>query len=282
MNKLITLSTTTALISGLALVSGCSSDDASPGATVPANAIVIDAANAESTVAAAISSNGVFDAALGVETVSTMAADDAMDVIKPLIIGKSANSGIDLASGVAYGDTVACSNPGGTFSYSGNETSDGDIYSDTGSATFVNCTEMDFTINGSLSFSFTENYSTGAYTDNASGSLSIIASGEAIKFSFNGLNFAENGNYFAGTYTISAMTYSVDFIVDGAGSGGFLVSLTAPIVESSGGSTSCPESGHITVTGANGSTAEGIYNGGDSMTIKANGVVVEPNAYCYR
>ena len=62
--------------------------------------------------------------------------------------------------------------------------------------------------------------------------------------------------------------------------------MTAPIVETSGGYDSCPESGTILITGANGSTAEGIYNGDSStnppgtMTIKANGVVVDDLATC--
>ena len=59
------------------------------------------------------------------------------------------------------------------------------------------------------------------------------------------------------------------------------VSTNTPLSIGKCGGFSCPESGHITVTGANASTAEGIYNGDDTMTIKANGVVVNASAPCY-
>jgi hypothetical protein len=95
-----------------------------------------------------------------------------------------------------------------------------------------------------------------------------------------GINFKETGNNFTGNFTTNALTFSVDFVVNGSGSGGFAVTLLAPIVESSNG-TGCPESGHIKITGANSTTAEGIYNSDDTtMTVIANGSVVNPSAAC--
>ena len=83
-------------------------------------------------------------------------------------------------------------------------------------------------------------------------------------------------------YNTAKSTFAIDFIVDGTSSGGFMSKLNAPVVESTGYG-SCPESGHIFITGANGTTAEGIYNGdGLTMTIKANGVDVDTGGpVCY-
>ena len=83
------------------------------------------------------------------------------------------------------------------------------------------------------------------------------------------------------TYNTAKSTFAIDFIVNGISSDGFLSELKAAIVDSTGFG-SCPESGHIFITGANGTTAEGIYNGdGLTMTIKANGEVVDTGPVCY-
>jgi len=285
MNKFLTLSASTALLSGLFLITGCSSDDGGGGggAVVPANAVVIDATNAEPIVQSAVDSTGVFDAALAVETTPNMSLKRILNTIEPFLKNHSNNSGANLATGVTEsGECLGPGNGGGTFSETYTETVNGSAYSESGSASFVNCDfGVGFIINGALTYTGTGNDATGDYTDNITGSLSIVQTGGSggFSFSFTGLNLAETGNYLAGTYTVTAMTYAIDFVSNGSGSGGFLVQLTAPIVESSG--DFCPESGSVLVTGANGTTAEGIYNGDNTMTIKANGEVVNPAAPCY-
>ena len=287
MYKTFTLSASAVFISGLFLIAGCSSSGGDDGgtapATIPTNATVIDANNAESMIAVIASSLSAFDQALAVETAPAMGLNAALDIVRPLIKNRLKDSGIDLATGVAYSESSACTD-GGSFSASGDETDDGTNFSETFTATFTNCNEFGFIIDGSLSGTFTENYDTGAYTDNVTGSLSItiVQSTETFKVSFTGLNFQENGNYQDGTYTTTQATFTLVVVVNGATQYSFLAELTAPIVESSGGEFSCPESGTILITGGNNTTAEGIYNGdGATMTIKANGSVVNPDAPCY-
>lgn len=285
MNKFITLSISAALLSTLALTNGCSSSDDDGGTaatTLPTNATVITDQNAESMVAAIASSLSTFDQALAVETTPVMGLNAALDITKPLIKNRLKNSGIDLATGVAFNDSGTCTD-GGTFSVSGDETDDGTNFSETFTATFTDCNEFGFTIDGSLSGTFTENNNTGAYTDNVTGSLGItvVQNTETFKISFTGLNFQENGNYQDGTYTTTQATFSLVIVANGTTEFSFLAKLTAPIVESSGGEFSCPESGTIHITGGNNTTAEGIYNGDDTMTIKANDSVVNANAPCY-
>ena len=290
MNKFLTISASTTLLLGVFLITGCSSSDdggttttsddggTTTTASVPANAIVIDAANAEETVASAIDDFDVVDSVFAVEIKPAVNIKDTLDIIKTRINNISNNSGVDLATGTTISESGDCTD-GGTFSISGSETSTGTTESGDITAIFINCNELGVILNGTISISFTDNLSTGDFTADFSGSLSILISGESITLSIRNLQFSESGNDFNGTYTITKLTYSIDFITDGIGSDGFLVTLTAPIVESNG--DLCPESGHVTITGANGTTAEGIYNGDGTMTIKANGEIVTTTAPCY-
>ncbi len=160
-------------------------------------------------------------------------------------------------------------------------TSNGDNTTESGTASFSNCNDYNLILDGSISYTSTDN-NLGDYTDNVSGSLALSAPDSGLLINFNGFVINETGNYFDYTYTVNQLTYSIDFVSENGSSGGYLVTLTEPIVESSVGEFfSCPESGHITITNANGTTAEGIYNGDDTMTIKANGAVVNPTAPCY-
>jgi len=297
MNKLLTLSTTTALLSGLALATGCSSDgDSGPAAaSVPANAIAIDATNAEATVASSVTTVDTLDLALAVETTPAMGLKDALALIEPRIEdAKSAlkNSGADPAYGVAVSESGNC-DVSGTFSFVGDEGGTSPSFTDSGTVNVVNCDDgLGFIINGNIKWVDSWNNDTGDYSDTMTGSISVEGTDPdaPFKFGFAGLDFAENGNELnsgAETYTITKATFAVDFVANGVNGGGFLVGLTAPVVESNGGWASCPESGHILITGANGTTAEGIYNGDGStnppgtMTIKANGAVVDALAPCY-
>lgn len=278
MNKFLSLSTSSALILSAFLVTGCSSSGDGGGgtATVPANAVVIDSANAEAIVQTAASSGNTLGSALAVETTQIMSLQSALNSIQPLLKNVST---AHTATGVDF--TEPCTN-GGSISGSGTNADDGTTYTDSGTASFNSCNEGGFIINGSMTFSESGNYVTGDYTADASGSITMTFNNESGSgsFSFTGFVLSETGNYQDFTYSINQLTYAIDFVTNGSQGGGFLVSLTAPIVESNG--DFCPESGHITITGANGTTAEGIYNGdGVTMTIKANGTVVNASATCY-
>jgi hypothetical protein len=286
MNRFLTLPTYFSFIISAILLTGCSSGSDGSGSTIPANAIVIDETNAEQVVLSAASVADTFNdslnnLALGVETTPVIGLKTALNIVLPLIKNRSNNDGIDLATGATYSDSGACSG-GGTFSVSGNETEDGvNPYTESGSATFVNCSESGFTIHGSLTFSASQDSSTGDYTDNVSGSLSMTVSGQddTVTLKMTRIDFKETGNNYTGTFTTNALTFTIDFVSNGKGSGGFSVTLLKPIVENN--ASGCPESGHIQVTGANNTTAEGIFNGDDTtMTIKANGSVVNPSAAC--
>lgn len=279
MNKYLTISTSAVIFSGLILITGCSSsggDGAAPGtvpATVPTNATVIDANNAEVTIEAAAGSATALGSVFAVETTQVLSLKSAIDIIQPILKNISTTN---VATGAAFSEP--CSG-GGTISGSSTETDDGTTSTETGTGSFNNCVEASVTINGSVSFTSSMNYMTGgAYSDDISGSITMAFSA-SDSFSFSNFVYAITGNHQLFTYTISQLTYAIEYVF-GAESGGFLVTLMAPIVESSG--DSCPESGHIKVTGGNGTTAEGIYNGNNTMTIKANGAEIPASpTICY-
>lgn len=294
MNKYLTISASTMLLfAGLFLFTGCSSSDDAPvsatptptptvPATVPANAVEITDANAETTVAASVATvteleNGIA-AALAAETTPVIGLTAALDLVLPLIKDKLNNSGIDPVTGVVYNESGNCL-VSGTWSASGDEIDVFPDYSDTLTATWVNCDDnIGMIIDGTLSASVTENNMTYAYTREVTGTLSLIFSESPVEISFTGIDLEKSGDMLMGTYTTAKSTFAVNFIVDGVSSGGFLSTLSAPIVESDG--IPCPESGHIFVTGGSDTTAEGIYNGDLTMTIKANGAVVNASADC--
>ena len=288
MKKILILAASMALISGQLLITGCSSDDDSSGggggtATVPANATVIDASNAETLVATVSTSLGSLDQALAVDATPVIGINTALDIVLPRIKNNSKDSGIDLATGVVFSDSGACA-VDGTYSFTGDESDDGVTSSETVTATFVACDDgLGFVIDGTLSGTFTENNSTGDYTDNFSGSLGIttVSGSDTITVSFTGLDFSETGNNFDSTYTTTKSTFALVITVNDNTQYGFLTELSAPIVESSGGEFSCPESGTIKITGGNGTTAEGIYNSDSTMTINANGSFVTTATTCY-
>ena len=294
MNKYLTISASTMLLfAGLFLFTGCSSsDDApvtpTPDPTVPVNLVEITPDNAEVIVEASVTSASAFEdglaAALAVETTPVIGLSGALDLVLPLIKDRLINSGIDLATGVALPfNLVGACDVSGTWSESGTETETSDLpdYALTFDATYVNCDDgVGYILDGSLSGSFTQDIATYEYSTAVTGNLSLIVAGDStVKIRFTGIDFQKSGEEFMFTYTTAKSTFAIDFIVDGTSSGGFMSKLNAPIVESNG--DFCPESGHIFITGANSTTAEGIYNGDGTMTIKANGAVVNATAPCY-
>ena len=289
MNKFLTILTSTTLLLGAFLITGCSSsgDDGGTTATLPttlpANATVIDATNAEAMVAAIASSLTTFNQTIAVETTPVMGLNAALDIIEPFLENHSSSSAANLATGVT--ESEVCPG-GGTFTDTFTETTDGDTFSVSGTISFVNCiipldTLTSFTINGSLTYNESENNLTGAYTDSVTGTISIavVSSTDNISISFTGINFQETGNNQLFTYTTTQSAFALVVVVNGTTEVAILATLSAPIVESDG--DFCPESGHILITGGNNTTAEGIYNGDGTMTIKANGVIVTTTAICY-
>lgn len=281
MNRLKTLSISTALLSSIVLITACSSSDEGGGglASVPANATVIDSTNAESTVLAAASSAASLESAfsaVGAETTQSLSLRGTLDIISPLLKNLSNNASYNSATGIAINEPCP---QGGSISGTVTETTNATATTETGSVSFNSCNESGFIINGSFSFTDTSDIATGTYSENASGSITMSDANSNSSFSFTGFVYAETGNNQNFTRTTTQLTYAIDFVANGTAGGGFLVTLTEPIVESSG--DNCPESGHITVTGANSTTAEGIYNGDGTMTIKANGVIVTTIAACF-
>ncbi len=281
MNKFLTISTSTALLLGAFLITGCSSSDDGGGAILPANATVIDANNAEDMVEAIASSLRTFEQALAVETTPVMGLNAVLEIVEPFLNNHSSNSAANLATGVEE----SCPG-GGTVDDIFTESTSGDIYSVSGTLSFVNCivpldTLTSFTINGSLNYAETENNFTGDYTDSVTGTISIavVSSADNITISLTGINFQETGNDQLFTYNTAQSAFALVFVLNGTTEAAIQATLSAPIVESNG--DNCPESGHIFITGGNGTTAEGIYNGDGTMTIKANGVVVRTDAPCY-
>ena len=289
MNKFITLSTSTAIFSSLLIINGCSSSDSgdvasSDTATVPADAITLDATNAESTVATSVTTVDSLSFVLAAETAPTMGLLDALEIIQPRIDSiKTAlkNTGTDPVYGVAVSESGDC-DVSGTFSFTGDEGGISPNFTDSGTVIVVNCDDgLGFIMNGTFSWIQSWNIDTGVYSNTLTGGFSIISTdpNDAFSFSFTGVDYAENGNEIDGTYTITKATYAVSLVASGIDGFGFLAQLTAPIVESNG--IACPESGTIFITGANGTTAEGIYNGDGTMTINVNGALVDAAAQCY-
>ena len=286
MNKFLTISTSTTLLLSAFLITACSSSDdggGTVGSTLPANATVIDATNAESMVAAISSSLTTFNQVLAVETTPVMGLNAALDIIEPFLENHSSNSAANLATGVT--ESEVCPG-GGTLTDTFTETTNGDTFSVSGTISFVNCivpvdTLTNFTINGTLNYNESVNNLTADYTDSVTGSLSIaiVSSADNITISFTGINFQETGNNQLFTYNTTQSAFALVMVANGTTEVAIQVTLSAPIVESNG--DLCPESGHIFITGGNNTTAEGIYNGDGTMTIKANGVVVRTDAPCY-
>lgn len=278
----------TLLASTVTLTACLHSEDDAAGATVPANAITIDDLNAEAMVQSSVLSTGILDTALGVETTPTLGIRALLNLVKPRIeeiINTTDTSGADPVYGVAFSDSGTCPGSlGGTFSFSGDETgTPGGPETSSATATFVDCDfGFGFIIDGSLSWNDNWNDGTGDYNETASGTIGFIQTGgSTLEIILANMSFAETGNNIAETYTTTVATVSINFSTGGAaGVNGFLVQITDPIVETTGGFASCPESGTVRITGANGTYAEGTYDGAN-LTISANGIVVGVAAMCY-
>jgi hypothetical protein len=214
------------------------------------------------------------DLVAGIDTLPTMGLLDALELVQPHINkfkNSIKNSGADLVYGIAFSDSGSCLTSG-SYSVSGDATDT----TNRGTVTYLNCDDNDgIIINGNFTWTYSSNNTTGDYSDSYIGSFGVTFTTSGDFFNFTKIDFAETGNDIDSTYTITKANFSVDF----TGGKGFLVTLGEPIVENISVGH-CPESGRIIITGANGTTAEGIYNGDGTMTIKANGAVTDTLATC--
>ncbi len=255
MNKFLTIATSTTLLLGAFLITGCSSSDdggtttPTTTASVPANAILIDSsAVAEETVVNAVATGDIIVSAIpfGVETSTTLTGKDILNIAIDKVLNNNLGTS-SLATGVAFSEPCAVS---GTIS--GDETETTTTYSAT--VTFNACNDGSITLTGTIiinaTFTATDD---GPYTVNASGNLTATTS--TISVGFNGFRFDQSGNDSTGDYTITTFTYAID----PSTGGGYLVELTQPLVGNE--FVSCQlTSGVVLVTGAAGSQARGTVN----------------------
>jgi len=254
MNKVLLHSISTALLSILFLITSCSSDDSSSsggggggGATIPADALLIDSSNkAEASLLTAAFTGVAVSSAFGVETATIATAQDLINTLQDRIQRRLGSSpaivaGVDLSSefcpdgGSANGDEVETST-----SYIANLTLNG-------------CVDGATTLTGNFSANNTFSASTGPYTSNLSGDLTIVDSSGTI--GFNGFSFIVSGDDSTGAYTATAFTFSYS----PAGGGGFLTQLTQSLIGNE--FVSCElNSGQVLISGASGSQARATIN----------------------
>ncbi len=249
MNKLITLTTSAALLSGLLLVTGCSSggDDGPAATAVPANAILIDSSEkAETTTTTAVATGNSIVSAFAVEISPTLTGKDILNIAIDKVRNNNRGSS-SLATGVAFSEPCLVSG-----SISGDETETSTSFS--GTASFNACNDGFITLTGTISISATFTATDdGPYTVNASGNLTATFSSGSL--GFNGFSFAQSGDDSTGAYTITTFTYAID----PSTGGGYLVQLTQPLVGNE--YVSCQlTSGQVLITGASGSQARGTVN----------------------
>ena len=264
MSGLISRSAIPAILLASLISYGCSSDDdsggAAPGASVPANAVVITEANAYETVVSAIGiGSSLVDAVpVVVEITPSPTYREIIEFVTDKAKNAGGTSGISVSIPTGIEETIPCSG-GGEITINSTDTET----SSSGTAVINNCIEGGITLNGSLTFNFTWNLETYAYSDSIQGNLSGNL-GEQT-FSLNGLNLQETGNELSGDYSINTYTYSVDSSVGG----GFLVELLAAIVGNDFDGQ-CPVSGTILVTGANNTQAKATINSDGTVTVEYN------------
>lgn len=261
MKNLLALSASTAFLSGLLFIAGCSSDDNSNSgggggaATVPENAVLINTSPiAETTTTSAVTTGASLVSIFGVEATTVPTARDIINILLEKIHNRSQNSiaivtGVDLsadfcpAGGTANGDEVET-----LTSYVAN-------------ITFDACSDGFATITGTISINSTFSDSAGPYTDNLSGTLTVVLGSSSV--GFNSFSFLQSGDDSTGAYTITAFT----FAIDPSPGGGYLVQLTQPLIGNE--FVSCElTGGQVLVTGASGSQARATVNPGGSVKIE--------------
>lgn len=259
MKNLFTLTASTALLSGLLLITGCSSDDGggSSAAAVPNNAVLIDSsATAEDTVTSAVATGIGFVSVFGVETYTPLTGKDIINLAIDNIRGNTQNlppivSGVDLSSEICITGTASGTESQTLTSFSATAT--------------LNACEIASGIffSGSLTLNSTFTDGPGPYSDTASGSLTVTFTENNTSIGFNGFNYAESGDTSTGAYTVTTFTYAIN----PSTGGGFAVQVTQALVGNT--NLSCELSaGQVLVSGASGSQARGTVNNDGSVKVE--------------
>lgn len=269
MNKYLTTSASTVFLSGLLLITGCSSSDDSSGpaslpATVPANAVLIDSSTvAESTTSSAVAVGVAVTSVFGVETATPITAQDIINTILDRVNDKTRNSAA-IVNGVAINEQCDI---GGTIT--GDETETSSTYNAT--INYNECNDGVFTLTGTATINATFTDPAGPYSASITATLTAVTS--TMSFGFNGLNFAQNGNDDTGAYTTTMFT----FAVNPSTGGGYAVQLTQSLIGNE--FVSCElTSGQVLVTGANDSQARATVNPNGSAKIEyhsGDGIFIE-------
>lgn len=259
MENLLTLTAPTALLSGLFLITGCSSDDGGgSGATaVPNSAILIDNSNtAEATVTSAVATGIGFVSAFGVETSTPLTGKDIINLAINNIRNNTQNlppivSGVDLSSEICITGSASGTHSETLTSFSATAT--------------LNACEIASGIffTGSLTLNSTFTEEPGPYSDSASGSLTVTFTGDSTSIGFNGFNYVESGDTSTGAYTVTTFTYAIN----PSTGGGFAVQVTQALIGNT--NLSCELSqGQVLVSGASGSQARGTVNTDGTVTVE--------------
>ena len=251
MNKLIT--TSSAALSALFLITGCSSDDGGSGITVPANAATIGASNAFTLVQRATTTGYAITEATEGNSIPNGLADCSPT-------GSSTNNII--VSGDLF--TTLSESTSGTVTLN-----------DCG--TYVNGIPDTYFIDGTLTISYIE--SINIATDDITSTGTIIGNNIGLTITdmatptdtvtVNSLNTRRTSStdFFSGTGTY---TVTSQFSYDSRGlKEGFFVQTTTPlegVIDWWG--TSCPTKGVVLVTGAAGSQARGSFANNGTVLIE--------------
>jgi hypothetical protein len=243
------------------LTFGCSSDDGGAGtaASVPANAVVIEEANAKDVVSqAAVGGSGLIDSVPLPVAIDAERAPSAHEIVQ--LVAEQLDRVRDLpVLNLPVGEVIdlPCDSGSITANFTESETTA------SGTIVFNECLLSGVTLNGTISFNAGLDPATQDYSLSLTGSLS--ASDGLTITTLSGLVFNETGNDQTFEYSINTYTFTLDYS-DGDG---FFTQLLAPIVGNE--FEVCPvspRSGVVQVTGANNTRAKGTINADGTVTIE--------------
>ncbi|HEY9201838.1 MAG TPA: hypothetical protein VIQ81_09590 [Gammaproteobacteria bacterium] len=214
---------------------GGSTSGGSTNISIPSDAITFDETNAKPVAELAISeisTTYALTGAFGADAQSAVSVNSAIKALTDKVFDRSRRT-YNVVSGITGSDQCT---GGGSFSYTYDETDNGE----SGSATFTNCIESSVTIDGTFRYTYTYNTDTGAYTDQGNGTVTIDFGSGAYTLA---LNYNETGNEINETYSMN-ISYSVSGF---PGYGGWKVTTLQAI----GGTWMETTTGQLLIEGAN-------------------------------
>lgn len=235
--KLIRPLTFSTLAASALLLAACGGGSSSgsdyPTPTLPANAVEFNAANAETYATESVNNIGNADAELK-STQQSSSLISVTDLVRDQITGLQSTS---IASGATETEEFPCDSGKVVITLDGNESSG------EGSFTYSSCVFGPITTSGKIKFEGTSNNSTGAFTFEGGGTITISDSTDDTSITMV-MYFTGSGNDID-----EAFTDTFSFSLDGTGlpDGGFLVKTVAPLK----GTGFTLESGEIRVYGGN-------------------------------